>query len=1211
MLENKNDIFSITESVINSSSNLSTIKSRNIAVISFKVKYETNTGQDVYILGNTKEFGFWNPLYGLKLETDEVSYPFWHTSEDIKYNIGTEFRYKYATINSFTNKIEWESNMPDRLYKVENKGAIEINEEKGNKNREIKPVKKKHNLNPNSLIPKTIGTCSPINDRNVYHIKDLTDYEIELRGSICPSENDENNRLINAYMNDILNYDQVKIDAMQKNLLTIGLKRQIELNPKEDKFIILTALLPFNIIKNTNNVNNNKYTIVPKYEDELYESLFNLRKDNIYEIYWFGMLENCDEFCVSRNDDDEKTIDKDLIDFLKEEKIYVITPKLNDYNNYWIYISHIIGKIFYENKIPVNDTYFMEYETYFDSYKKINELFAKEIINEGNFDKLIMINDINLALVPHFITQKNHFAKLGFYLNNIFPSIEVFKSLQYQEEILQSILLCNLICFHHIETAMKFLNTIQRNLDLNYEIKPGGKIIINYQGRNVNIHIMQAGIDIKKLDNILKKKEFMENCGKIKKKYKNFLDLNQKDKYIYFSVDGLHDINKIVMKLQAFDIFYDLYLKEFKRINHKNIEKIVEVNEENCNNNENIDEKTTTNEQNDTITSNSKNDDKNIINDNINIQINKIKTKNYEIEEDIKNNHKIIPQTNKILKKNIKTKKPKIKKGKSKSGTNLSNTPPDIQKQKLENQIKEIYATKEPLFIQIIKPSESKLMNLYNFSTIDSQKYKEQIENNLKKLLSLVQEINKKHKKEIIILINEENKQNNFSFLDLYSLYAIGDCYYCLRKDYNFSLHIQSFIYISNYMDKKYDLITSENACISPGIRNKQKVNDFNIKQNKDSIHYIFLSQYKDTKVENENNINFIRNNQILNWCKIFFSNLKKVSFYENDSQKKIYGFGLGFSLMKLNYDFCHLDKKIINNIYRESNQNLIIIDYTSIKPFFEENNSYQKENLLYQLKILATQEKNKIYIISSSTKSELEQNFKDIFELGLACEYGFYYKPPRETDYLQLKYIEDWTWKQGIMPILNGFTERTEGSYIIQKESMISWSYEKCESDFGLFQANEMISHIKTLLLQNDFIVVENDIEKNVVNIRPKNINKGSFIAKILKQDNINGEFPEFILAIGGRDGDELMFKYLNYLMNNFEIKTKIYTAVVNKRVSSANYYLKDENEILEYIENFNKIDKSEDIFSSKLSYEMVNLSEEDNDLELDISSKDNILDE
>ena len=162
----------------------------------------------------------------------------------------------------------------------------------------------------------------------------------------------------------------------------------------------------------------------------------------------------------------------------------------------------------------------MEYEKYFDSYKRINELFAKEIISEANFDTLIMIHDINLALVPHFISKKNRFAKMGFYFNDIFPSLEVFKCMQYQEEILQSILLCNLVCFHHIDIAMKFLNIVQRNLDLYYEVKPGGKIVIKSQGRNVNIHIMQAGIDLKNIDSYLKKKEFIENCDKLKKKYK-------------------------------------------------------------------------------------------------------------------------------------------------------------------------------------------------------------------------------------------------------------------------------------------------------------------------------------------------------------------------------------------------------------------------------------------------------------------------------------------------------------------------------------------------------------------------------------------------------------------------------------------------------------------------------------------------------------------
>ena len=63
------------------------------------------------------------------------------------------------------------------------------------------------------------------------------------------------------------------------------------------------------------------------------------------------------------------------------------------------------------------------------------------------------------------------------------------------------------------------------------------------------------------------------------------------------------------------------------------------------------------------------------------------------------------------------------------------------------------------------------------------------------------------------------------------------------------------------------------------------------------------------------------------------------------------------------------------------------------------------------------------------------------------------------------------------------------------------------------------MITHIKGLLFQNDFIMVTD--ENNSVNIRPKNINKSFFISEILKQEYINND-------------------YLNYLKNNFDIKSK-----------------------------------------------------------------------
>lgn len=1191
MLE-KNDFLSLTESAM-SASNPSLMRSNNYASIKFRVKYETITGQDVYILGDTKELGLWEPKNGLKMKTKDGCYPFWYCAEEIIFKVGTEIHYKYATVDSNTKELIWESNMSDRLFKVENKGAYEINEEKGNKSRKVN-----YNKEQNSINNKMIGYWSPINDKNVFYIKDRGGIDIEIRGSMCTSD-DENNRLINMSIIDMLSYDQVKIDSMQKNPNTIGLKRKIELNIEEDKFIIVTALLPFKIKKLiTNNseiatnINNNiseKYSIIPTSEIDFYESLFNLKKESNYDIYWLGMLEDYHEYYDSNNK--EEPIDQDLIDFLRKEKIFVVKPSLNEYNNYWIYMSHIMGKICYENKIPVYDDYFINYEKYFDAYKKISQLFAHEVINETNFDALMMIHDINLALVPHFIYTKNHFAKIGFYFNSLFPSLEVFKSLQYQNEIMQSILLCNLVCFHHIDIAMKFLGAVQRSLDLYYEIKPGGKIIINFQGRNVLIHIMQMGVDVDMIDNYLKKKELLDNCDIMKKKYKNISD-NQKEKYIYFSIDGLLDINKIVIKFQAFDMFYDEYLKELNNIQNSttdNMEEIIEENEENF----------VTNEANQT---------KQNINENSNTNKNPKADSKINVNQD---NKYIINEKN-INRDNKSEEDTKIinvigKKEKSKSGINLSNPVKDPQSLKLEKQKNEIYKTKEPLFIQILISSESKLMNLYDFSGTQSESMKNLVENNYKILLRMAHEINIKYKKDIIICISEEN----FSSLDLFTLYSIGDCYYSLRKDYNFSIHIQSYVYASNYLNKNYDLIVNENSCLTPGIKGAQKVSDLNISQNVLTLKKVFPFNYINILM-NENNINFIKNNQMKNWYKIFFSKLKKASFYDNDSPKKIIGFGLGFSLMKSNHNFMHLDKKTITDAYKKSNHNLIIIENNLLLQALEENNTYQKENIIYQLKTLASQEKNKIYIISGDTKSEVEQNLKDILpDIGISYEYGFYYIKPREQIIRQTYYLRDWSWKQAIIPILKGFTERTEGSYIIEKESMINWVYKNCYSDFGQFQANEMISHIKTLLFQNNSIIVEDDSEKNMVNIRPKNVNKGYFIAEILKQEKINGKFPEMILVIGDRDGGEEMFKYLNYLKYCYnEIQSEIISAIVPNRVSSANYYFNEVSEIWENIETFNKIDKNEDISSSNTIQDVYNMIEQSNDYELEILSQDNNFD-
>ena len=80
-------------------------------------------------------------------------------------------------------------------------------------------------------------------------------------------------------------------------------------------------------------------------------------------------------------------------------------------------------------------------------------------------------------------------------------------------------------------------------------------------------------------------------------------------------------------------------------------------------------------------------------------------------------------------------------------------------------------------------------------------------------------------------------------------------------------------------------------------------------------------------------------------------------------------------------------------------------------------------------------------------------------------------------------------------------------------------------------------------------------------------------------------------------------MFKYLNYLKNNFEIKSKlfsIYSVTIGKKVSNANYYFNQSNEIFDYLENLNKEYKIDGNSSSKYSQEMSNLVEQSDEFDL-----------
>ena len=71
----------------------------NICLLRFQFTAPTIIGEEIVVVGNIKEFGFWEPTKGLKLETDKKQYPFWSSNDFIKVSHGAKLHYKLVIMS--------------------------------------------------------------------------------------------------------------------------------------------------------------------------------------------------------------------------------------------------------------------------------------------------------------------------------------------------------------------------------------------------------------------------------------------------------------------------------------------------------------------------------------------------------------------------------------------------------------------------------------------------------------------------------------------------------------------------------------------------------------------------------------------------------------------------------------------------------------------------------------------------------------------------------------------------------------------------------------------------------------------------------------------------------------------------------------------------------------------------------------------------------
>jgi trehalose 6-phosphate synthase/phosphatase len=112
---------------------------------------------------------------------------------------------------------------------------------------------------------------------------------------------------------------------------------------------------------------------------------------------------------------------------------------------------------------------------------------------------MIWIHNTALFLVPTLLRRKNPNVCMGFSLHSPWPSTDIFKMFPYRQEVIKSLMCCDLLSFHLFEYARNFYTGVARILDLRHIFRQGGILGIEYHGRFVPLRVSHIGVHLSHL----------------------------------------------------------------------------------------------------------------------------------------------------------------------------------------------------------------------------------------------------------------------------------------------------------------------------------------------------------------------------------------------------------------------------------------------------------------------------------------------------------------------------------------------------------------------------------------------------------------------------------------------------------------------------------------------------------------------------------------
>lgn len=356
-------------------------------------------------------------------------------------------------------------------------------------------------------------------------------------------------------------------------------------------------------------------------------------------------------------------------------------------------------------------------------------------------------------------------------------------------------------------------------------------------------------------------------------------------------------------------------------------------------------------------------------------------------------------------------------------------------------------------------------------------------------------------------------------------------------------------------------LVVSEFVGCSPSLSGAIRVNPWSIEAVRDAIYAAIRLPLPDRLIRHEKHWKYVSSHTVQFWAKSYVADLQR--FTRDHAKLQCFDLGLGldnFRMVALTSNFRKLQGEVVVKAYAHATCRVVLLDHDGTLVPQSSISSRPGEDVLGVLRALTSDPHNHVYIISGRARGELEEWFRSVPRLGLAAEHGFYLRGPDAQGWSVQDPEAHFLWRDMVQPILQLYTESTDGSFIEVKESAVVWHYRDADPDFGSWQAKELLDHLEGVLANEPVEVVPG---QSIVEVKPQGVSKGKAVERVLAEISAprDGVLPDFVLCIGNDRSDEDMFNAMPHVEG---AGGSVFACTVGQKPSKAPFYVNDPADVV-----------------------------------------------